>query len=359
MQMLAKEPSQRPASAWVVAERLAGRAPGGGRPAAGGPPGLVGREDAVAQLSSILDAARPGGVALVVGESGSGRERLMQHAHQLATERKMGVFPAVFEGGSGLDARRGSAAARAGGSPWSRKRRGRWRRWPRRPRAGTRGCRRAGVPAGGAGRAARPAGGGPSTTPPGRAGRPAGCRRPPRATGRARFAGPDPRVARRGPRKQQPSPVAWPAPISSPRAHGAGADGWSCRPPWAAARRHRPGPSRPGRLRWHAGPRRRGPPRDDPRGPAVHESGVDSRLTRRTGPGRVAIPARVRADLQLRFDSLDASRRPTRRAWRRCRSPGGRERRHEFSGRARPGGRVPGGRSADRLARGSDGRPLA
>jgi hypothetical protein len=80
MQLLSKIPEMRPSRGNEVADRLES-----GFGAALHPPTsidikggqVLGREEALAEMRTLLDSPRPGGIALIVGQSGSGRESVM------------------------------------------------------------------------------------------------------------------------------------------------------------------------------------------------------------------------------------------------------------------------------------------
>ena len=107
MTMLDKSPDGRPGSAWLVQERLeqarAHRAPGAGAPASA-PPELIGREAAVDAVFQALDGRPSGGWVVIQGAAGSGRERLLAHAASEARRRGWLVAGADLAGQPGMAA---------------------------------------------------------------------------------------------------------------------------------------------------------------------------------------------------------------------------------------------------------------
>ncbi|NOY25185.1 MAG: protein kinase [Oligoflexia bacterium] len=105
LQMLAKRPELRPSSTREVADRLRDYAqPDGARARRKGPlpPTLVGREEALAVVRAAIEDARPGGMMLLVGPSGSGCRRLLDQTALDAHRKGRRVFRGEMPGGSAL-----------------------------------------------------------------------------------------------------------------------------------------------------------------------------------------------------------------------------------------------------------------
>lgn len=107
MQLLSKIPEMRPNRGKEVADRLE---QGFGRPLT--PPAsidvnsaqVLGRDEAIVELREVLDEPRPGGISLIVGQSGSGREAVMGAVMADAKARGWPVFPINFGQNPSLDA---------------------------------------------------------------------------------------------------------------------------------------------------------------------------------------------------------------------------------------------------------------
>ncbi|TNE85082.1 MAG: serine/threonine-protein kinase PknK [Deltaproteobacteria bacterium] len=102
LQLLEKNPDDRPATGAEVADRLEAIA---GKPLYGGGPltvanhtegSLAGREDQIAEMRHFVAAAEPGAVALVVGSEGSGRARVLKRALDDVAERKWDQITATI-----------------------------------------------------------------------------------------------------------------------------------------------------------------------------------------------------------------------------------------------------------------------
>ncbi|MCB9742136.1 MAG: protein kinase [Alphaproteobacteria bacterium] len=105
LRMVAKDPSERPATAQEVADAIRGRAPTvDSREAVviSKPKRLIGRKAELEAIRGTLTKARPGRMVLIVGPAGSGRRRLLKAA--IAEARGMGwrVFGGTFTGAGGL-----------------------------------------------------------------------------------------------------------------------------------------------------------------------------------------------------------------------------------------------------------------
>lgn len=108
LQLLAKRQDERPRSARDVAETL--RQSGlGGPPLSLGPPWtgdlpLIGRSREKTAIEHLINEARPGSMALLVGPPGSGRTRLLEEGAAHARQRGVASYMASFPGPTGLGA---------------------------------------------------------------------------------------------------------------------------------------------------------------------------------------------------------------------------------------------------------------
>ncbi|MCB9760234.1 MAG: protein kinase [Alphaproteobacteria bacterium] len=105
LEMLAKDPDERPQSAAEVAARLRGRpgaTPARDRVVISKPKRLIGRSAELQAIRAALGRARPGRMVLIVGPPGSGRRRLLKAAIAEARGQGWRVFGGTFTGDPGL-----------------------------------------------------------------------------------------------------------------------------------------------------------------------------------------------------------------------------------------------------------------
>lgn len=110
--LLAKDPSGRPSSAWVVAESLEGRVEPGAPQAVR--PDLLGREDALAVIEAWLDGAAEGVALLLSAAEGAGAGAVLDAAAALGRARGRGVLRVGPRPGALTDALRGIGAGSLG-----------------------------------------------------------------------------------------------------------------------------------------------------------------------------------------------------------------------------------------------------
>ncbi|MBK9644371.1 MAG: protein kinase [Deltaproteobacteria bacterium] len=105
LELLQKDPGQRPQRARDLADRIRGREPSPSQAlVVSKPTRLVGRQAELESIRATLLKARPGRMVLIVGAPGSGRGRLLKAACAEARGLGWRVFMASFGGAPGLAA---------------------------------------------------------------------------------------------------------------------------------------------------------------------------------------------------------------------------------------------------------------